>query len=67
MSERRHLPGILAVYQSRGQILASEEGIATRTAEGRGEFGLGCPDTTGTVLSSIVLQPVPWGDEVRDG
>jgi hypothetical protein len=51
--------------QSQGQILASEEGVATQTAVRRGQFELGCPEATGTILSSNVLQPVLWGGEER--
>jgi len=56
---------ILAGCQSQGQILASEEGVATQTAVRRGQFELGCPEATGTILSSNMLQPVLWGGEER--
>jgi hypothetical protein len=56
---------ILAGCQSQGQILASEEGVATRTAVRRGQFELGCPEATGTILSSNMLQPILWGGEER--
>jgi hypothetical protein len=55
----------LAGCQSTGQILAGEEGVATQTAVRRGQFELGCPEATGTVLSSNMLQPVLWGGEER--
>jgi hypothetical protein len=55
----------LAGCQSQGQILASEEGVATQTAVRRGQFELGCPEATGTILSSNMLQPVLWGGEER--
>jgi len=51
--------------QSTAQMLASEEGVATQTAVRRGQFELGCPDATGTILSSNMLQPVLWGGEER--
>jgi len=56
---------ILAGCQSQGQILAGEEGVATQTAVRRGQFELGCPEATGTILSSNMLQPVLWGGEER--
>jgi hypothetical protein len=56
---------ILAGCQSQGQILTSEEGVATQTAVRRGQFELGCPEATGTILSSNMLQPVLWGGEER--
>jgi hypothetical protein len=56
---------ILAGCQSSGQILASEEGVATQTAVRRGQFELGCPEASGTILSSNMLQPVLWGGEER--
>ena len=55
----------LAGCQSQGQILASEEGVATQTAVRRGQFELGCPEATGSILSSNMLQPVLWGGEER--
>ena len=55
----------LAGCQSAGQILASEEGVATQTAVRRGQFELGCPEAAGTILSSNLLQPVLWGGEER--
>ena len=69
-----HLQQVLALIigtvtlvscQSTGQILASEEGVATQTAVRRGQFELGCPEATGTILSSNMLQPVLWGGEER--
>jgi hypothetical protein len=55
----------LAGCQSTAQMLASEEGVATQTAVRRGQFELGCPEATGTILSSNMLQPVLWGGEER--
>lgn len=55
----------LAGCQSTGQIMASEKGVATQTAVRRGQFELSCPDATGTILSSNMLQPVLWGGEER--
>ena len=51
--------------QSTGQILASEGDVATQTALRRGQFELGCPEATGSILSSNMLQPVLWGGEER--
>jgi hypothetical protein len=67
---RRYLSAVaglvsLAGCQSQGQILANEEGVATQTAVRRGQFELGCPEATGTILSSNMLQPVLWGGEER--
>lgn len=56
---------LLAGCQSTGQMLASDEAVATQTAVQRGRFELGCPEATGTVLSSNMLQPVLWGGEER--
>jgi hypothetical protein len=56
---------ILVGCQSQGQLLASEEGIATQTAVRRGKFELNCQQATGTILSSNMLQPVLWGGEER--
>ena len=55
----------VAGCQSTGQILAGEKGVATQTAVRRGQFELGCPQASGTVLSSNMLQPVLWGGEER--
>ena len=56
---------VLAGCQSQSQILASEQAVATRTAERRGQFELGCPEAAGSVLSSNMLEPVLWGGEER--
>jgi len=56
---------ILAGCQSTGQVLAGDEDVATQTAVRRGQFELGCPQATGTILSSNMLQPVLWGGEER--
>jgi hypothetical protein len=56
---------VLAGCQSQSQILASEQEVATQTAVRRGQFELGCPEATGSVLSSNMLQPVLWGGEER--
>ena len=70
----KHIPWLAAAIigtatlsgcQSQGQILASEEGVATQTAVRRGQFELGCQEATGTILSSNMLQPVLWGGEER--
>ena len=61
------IPGLLTLAgcQSQGQILASEQGVALQTALRRGQFELGCPEATGSVLSSNMLQPVLWGGAER--
>ena len=56
---------LLAGCQSQGQILASDQDVAIQTAVQRGRFELGCPEATGSVLSSNMLQPVLWGGEER--
>ena len=52
---------ILAGCQSDAQILASEQAVATQTATRRGQFEMNCPQATGMMLSSNLLQPVVWG------
>jgi len=47
------------------QQLASEESVALQTAVSRGKFELNCPDATGSVLSSTMLQPILWGGRER--
>jgi len=42
--------------QTDAQILASEQETATQTALRRGQFELDCPQATGTILSSNLLQ-----------
>ncbi|MGB7934736.1 MAG: hypothetical protein WCH04_21445 [Gammaproteobacteria bacterium] len=56
---------LLTGCQSRGELLAGEEGIATQMAVHRGQSELGCEQATGTVLSSNILQAVPWGDQAQ--
>ena len=50
----------LAGCQSQEQILQSEQSMAVQVAVNRGKFELSCPQATGTVLSSNMLQPVAW-------
>lgn len=50
----------MAGCQTDAQLLASEQAVATQTATRRGQFEMSCPQTTGTILSSNVLQPVLW-------
>ena len=52
---------IVSGCQTQEQILQSEQGVATQVAVNRGRFELGCPQATGTILSSNLLQPVVWG------
>jgi len=56
---------IVSGCQTQAQILQSEQGVATQVAVNRGRFELGCPQATGTILSSNVLQPVVWGGQER--
>lgn len=56
---------IVSGCQTQEQILQSEQGVATQVAVNRGRFELQCPQATGTILSSNVLQPVVWGGQER--
>jgi hypothetical protein len=47
--------------QTEAQLLASERGVALQAATRRGQFEMGCPQATGTVLSATMLQPLVWG------
>jgi hypothetical protein len=58
-------PLVLAGCQSDAQILASEQATATQVATRRGQFEMSCPQATGTILSSNMLQPVVWGGMER--
>ena len=51
----------IAGCQTESQTLGNEQGTAMNAAVRRGQFELGCPTATGTVISSNVLQPVLWG------
>lgn len=51
---------LLAGCQTTEQVLASEQVTATQTAVRRGQFEMGCPQATGVILSSNMLQPVAW-------
>jgi hypothetical protein len=53
--------GVLAGCQTDAQILASERSTALQVATRRGQFEMGCPQATGTVLSATMLQPMVWG------
>ena len=63
------LPPLAALFvagcQTQAQILQSEQGVATQVAVNRGRFELGCPQASGTILSSNLLQPVLWGGQER--
>ena len=52
---------LLTNCQSPSQTLADEQSVAMQAAVRRGQFELGCPTATGTVLSSNLLQPVLYG------
>jgi len=56
---------MLSGCESTQQQLASEQSIALQTAVKRGQFELGCPTATGSVLSSSMLQPVLWAGTER--
>ena len=51
---------LLSACQTDAQVLASEQALATQTALRRGQFELGCPEATASMLSSAMLQPVAW-------
>ena len=51
--------------QSPAQILSQEQGKAIDVAVQRGRFEMACPQATGTILSSNMLQPVMWGGMER--
>ena len=56
-----NLAALLTVgCQSTAQIMASEKDKAVTVAVQRGRFELACPQATGTVLSSNMLNPVAW-------
>ncbi len=55
--------GSLLACATDQQILANQEPTALATALARGRFDLNCPDATGVVLSSDLIQPAiqgPW-------
>jgi hypothetical protein len=52
------LLALLAACQSPSQTLADEQTVAMQAAVRRGQFELACPNATGSVLSSNLLQPV---------
>lgn len=56
---------VLAGCQSQGQIVANAQDTATQTALKRGQFELGCPSATATVLSNEMVQPILWGGRER--
>ena len=42
------------------ELRTAVQDIAIETAVRRGRFEMSCPDATGTVLSSNVLEPIAW-------
>jgi len=56
---------ILAGCQTQQQVIANAQDTATQTALKRGQFELGCPEATATVLSNEMVQPVLWGGRER--
>jgi len=51
---------VTAGCQTTQQALAKDDSVAINTALQRARFEMSCPDATGTVLSSDMLQPVLW-------
>jgi len=51
--------------QSPAQMLSQEQGKAIDVAVQRARFEMACPQATGTMLSSNMLQPVMWGGMER--
>jgi hypothetical protein len=45
--------------------LANEQTVAMQAAVRRGQFGLGCPSASGTVLSQNLLQPALYNGRKR--
>jgi len=56
---------LLSGCQNSQQMLADEQGVALQTAARRGQFELGCPAATSSMLSSNMLQPILWGGQER--
>ena len=56
---------ILTGCQTQQQVIANAQDTATQTALKRGQFELGCPEATATVLSNEMVQPVLWGGRER--
>ncbi|HUL94203.1 MAG TPA: hypothetical protein VLV56_17835 [Burkholderiales bacterium] len=55
------LAGLAAAgCQSAAQVLSVDQQTAMQTALRRGQFEMACPQATGTVLSSNLLQPIAW-------
>ena len=50
----------IAGCQSTAEVLSADQQTAMQTALRRGQFEMNCPQATGTVLSSNLLQPVAW-------
>jgi len=55
----------LSACQSNQQILAGSQAQALQTAVNRAQFEMNCPQATGSVLSSEVVQPPINGPLVR--
>jgi len=51
---------VLAGCASDQQMLGNDQDNALQVAVRRGQFEMSCPNATGTVLSSNILQPVLW-------
>lgn len=53
---------------SQQQMLNNDQSAAVQTAVNRGQFDMGCPSATGTVISREVVQPAmqgPWAHGIR--
>lgn len=66
MSKSYLFPAFIAALlasgcQNQAQMLSQEQGKAIDVAVQRGRFEMACPQATGTVLSSNMLQPAMWG------
>jgi hypothetical protein len=60
------LPALLILAcQTQAQFLASKQARALETAVTRARFEMNCPDATGQVLSSEVVQPALQGPVVN--
>lgn len=57
-------PLLIMACQTQGQFLASKQATALQTALTRARFEMNCPDATGQVLSSEVVQPALQGPVV---
>ena len=64
------LLGLLAAAgcANQNQMLDNSQAMAVQTAVARGQFDMGCPSATGTVISREVVQPLmqgPWVNGIQ--